>query len=43
MPWIVTDGEVDKGVIVDHDRCDWVIVSSGSGSPELSWTKSREP
>jgi len=27
----------------DHDRCEWVNVSSGTGSPELSRTKSREP
>jgi len=30
-------------MIDDHDRCEWVNVSSGSGSPGLSWTKSREP
>jgi len=29
-------------VIVDHDRCEWVNVSSGTGSPRLSQTKSRE-
>jgi len=27
----------------DHDKCEWVNVSSGTSSPELSWTKSREP
>jgi len=27
----------------DHDRCEWIKVSSGIGSPGLSWTKSREP
>jgi len=27
----------------DHDRCEWVNVSSGTCSPWLSWTKSREP
>jgi len=27
----------------DHNRCDWVNVSSGTGSPGLSQTKSREP
>jgi len=27
----------------DHDRCEWVNVSSGTGLPELSRTKSREP
>jgi len=24
----------------DHDECEWVNVSSGTGSPGLSWTKS---
>jgi len=27
----------------DHDRCEWVNVSFGTGSPGLSQTKSREP
>ena len=27
----------------DHDVHEWVNVSSGSGSPRLSQTKSREP
>jgi len=27
----------------DHDRCEWVNVSSGIHSPGLSRTKSREP
>jgi len=31
------------GAIDDHDRCEWVNVSSGTGSPWLSQTKSREP
>jgi len=31
------------GTINDHDRCEWVNVSSGTGSPGLSWTKSIEP
>jgi len=31
------------GMIDDHDECEWVTVSSGTGSPRLSWTKSREP
>ena len=31
------------GMIDDHDTCEWVNVSSGTGSPGLSWTKSREP
>jgi len=30
-------------MINDHDRCEWVNVSSSTGSPRLSWTKSREP
>ena len=30
-------------MIYDHDRCEWVNVSSGTGSPELFKTKSREP
>jgi len=30
-------------MINDHDRCKWVNVSSGIGSPGLSRTKSREP
>jgi len=29
-------------MIDDHDKCEWVNVSSGTSSPELSWTKSRE-
>jgi len=29
-------------MIDDHDRCEWVNVSSGTGSPGLSQTKSRE-
>jgi len=27
----------------DHDECEWVNVSSVTGSPELSRTESREP
>jgi len=27
----------------DHDVCKWVNVSSGTGSPGLSQTKSKEP
>jgi len=27
----------------DHDRCEWVNVSSSTSSPGLSRTKSREP
>jgi len=26
-------------MIDDHDECEWVNVSSGTGSPGLSWTK----
>jgi len=31
------------GMIDDHDECEWVNVSSGTGSPGLSLTKSIEP
>ena len=31
------------GMIDDHDECEWVNVSSGTGSPGLSRTKSKEP
>jgi len=31
------------GMIDDHDECQWVNVSSGTGSPGLSRTKSTEP
>ena len=31
------------GMIDDHDECEWVNVSSGTGSPRLSQTKSTEP
>jgi len=27
--------EADKGMIDDHDRCEWVTIFSGTGSPEL--------
>ena len=27
----------------DHDKCEWMNVSSSTGSPGLSRTKSREP
>ena len=30
------------GVFDDHDECEWVNVSSGTGSPGLSRTKSKE-
>jgi len=30
-------------MIDDHDECEWVNVSSGTGSPGLSQTKSTEP
>jgi len=26
-----------------HEKCEWVNVSSGTGSPGLSQTKSRKP
>jgi len=31
------------GIIDDHDECEWVYVSSGTGSPGLSRTNSTEP
>jgi len=31
------------GIFDDHDGCEWVNVSSGTGSPMLSLTKSTEP
>jgi len=31
------------GMIDDHDRCEWVNVSSGTGSPGLCQTKSVQP
>ena len=30
------------GMVDDHDECEWVNVSSGTGSPRLSRTKSKE-
>ena len=30
------------GMIDDHDECEWVNVSSGTGSPRLSRTKSTQ-
>jgi len=30
------------GIFDDHDGCEWVNVSSGTGSPGLSRTKSKE-
>ena len=27
----------------DQDRCEWMNVSLGTGSPGLSWTEYREP
>jgi len=29
-------------MIANHDRCEWVNVPSGTGSPKLSQTKSRK-
>jgi len=31
------------GMIDDHDECEWVNVSSGTGSPGLSRINSTEP
>jgi len=31
------------GMIDDHHECEWVNVSSGTSSPGLSRTKSKEP
>jgi len=31
------------GMIYEHDECEWMNVSSGTGSPRLSWTDSTEP
>ena len=31
------------GIFDDHDECEWVDVSSGTGSPGLSQTGSIEP
>ena len=31
------------GIFDDHDECEWVNVSSGTGSPGLSRRKSTEP
>jgi len=42
MPWIVIDGGSRYGMIDDHDRYEWVNVSSGTGATRLSQTKSRE-
>jgi len=30
------------GIFDDHDGCEWVNVFSGTSSPGLSWTKSKE-
>jgi len=38
MPWIVIDVGSRQGMIDDHDRCELVNVSSGTGSPRLSRT-----
>ena len=37
---IIVDG---GGIFDDHDGCEWVNVSSGTGSPGLSRTISTEP
>jgi len=31
------------GIFDNHDGCEWMNVSSGTGSPRLSQTKSKEP
>ena len=31
------------GMIDDHDECEWVNVSSCTGSPGLSQTESKQP
>jgi len=31
------------GIIDDHDECKWVNVSSGTSSPGLYQTKSKQP
>jgi len=31
------------GIIDNHNKCEWVNVSSGTGSPGLSRTTSKEP
>jgi len=33
MPWIAVDGGSRQRMIDDQDRCEWVNVSSGTGSP----------
>ena len=38
MSWIVIDGGSRYGMIDDHNRCEWVNVSSGTDSPGLSQT-----
>jgi len=35
--------EEADGIFDDHNECEWVNVSSGTGSPGLSLTKSKEP
>ena len=34
--------EKQIGMIDDNDECEWVNVFSGTGSPGLSWTKSKD-
>jgi len=43
MPWIVKDGGSRQGMTDDYDRCEWMNVSSDTGSPGLSSRKSIEP
>jgi len=48
---LIREGAMDRSrwmkkvsrTIDDHDRCEWVNVSSGTGPRGLSRTKSREP
>ena len=40
---IVSRWRKQIGMIDDHDECEWVNVSSGTGSPGLSRTNSTEP
>jgi len=50
IPGLNRDDAMDRsrwrrqiGIFDDHDGCEWVNVSSGTGSPGLSQTKSTEP
>ena len=41
MLQIVTDGGSRYGMTDDHGTCEWVNVSSGTGTPGLSWRVQR--